>query len=270
MAGNRAAVLGVVLLALVVLMAALAGMAYPRNPLHSVGPAEIWPFTDRAFPLGTDSVGRDIAAVIMHGARTSLAIGLAATCVSVLLGVSVGALGGYFGGWAEEVLTRLTELFQAIPHIIFLLAVVSVFGARIAIVTLAIGLTNWPGVARVARAEFLSLREREFVLADHAIGMGNMRIMLREILPNALPPIIVLVSFTVSASILFEAALAFLGFSDPDVASWGRLIGEGRQSLRSSWYISAIPGVAIMFTVLALNFIGDALTDALDPALRNR
>ena len=261
---NRAAVAAAVILATIVVLAATAGLAFPGNPLYIVGPAELWPFQGGRFLLGTDAVGRDIAAIIMHGSRTALAVGFAATAITILTGVTIGALGGYFGGWVDEMLTRITELFQTIPHIIFILAVVTVLGPRIAVVVLAIGLTNWTSVARVARAEFLSWRERDFVLADHAIGMGNLRIIVREILPNALPPIIVLVSFTVASSILLEAALAFLGYSDPNIASWGRLIGEGRQSLRSSWYISAIPGVAIMLTVLAMNFIGDALTDALD------
>jgi peptide/nickel transport system permease protein len=138
------------------------------------------------------------------------------------------------------------------------------------VVVLAIGLTNWTSVARVTRAEYLSWRERDFVQAGHAMGMSDLRIILREILPNALPPIVVLVSFTVASAILFEAMLAFLGFSDPDLASWGRLIGEGRQSLRTSWYISAIPGLVIMLAVMALNFIGDGLNDALDPRGRRQ
>jgi peptide/nickel transport system permease protein len=261
---NRFAVVGAIVLAAIVLMAATAGLLYPGDPLYIVGPPEQWPFHDARFPLGTDAVGRDIAAIILHGSRTALAVGCAAAAVTIVTGLTIGALGGYFGGWVDEALTRITELFQTIPHIIFILAVVTVLGPRITVIVLAIGATNWTSVARVARAEFLSWRERDFVLADHAIGMGNLRIIVREILPNALPPIIVLVSFTVASSILLEAALAFLGYSDPNIASWGRLIGEGRQSLRSSWYISAIPGVAIMLAVLAMNFIGDALTDALD------
>jgi peptide/nickel transport system permease protein len=269
-ASYRPALLGVLFLFGIVVMALIAELAYPRNPLHIVGPPEIWPLKHSAHPLGTDAVGRDIAAIIVHGARAALAVGLLATLVSVIVGISVGALGGYFGGWVDEATTRVTEVFQTIPHIIFVLAVVTVFGASMTVVVLAIGLTNWTSVARVTRAEYLSWRERDFVIAGHAMGMSDWRIIVREILPNALPPIVVLVSFTVAAAILFEAMLAFLGFSDPDVASWGRLIGEGRQSLRTSWYISAIPGVVIMLAVMALNFIGDGLNDALDPRGRRQ
>jgi peptide/nickel transport system permease protein len=261
---------GATLLAAVGVMAAGAGLWYPRDPLHIVGPAELWPFEDAAFPLGTDAVGRDIAAIIVHGARAAMAVGLLATAMSLLLGVSVGAIGGYFGAWTDEVLSRLTELFQTIPHVVFLLAVVTVLGPSLPVIVVAIGATNWTSVARVTRAEFLTWRERDFVMSGHAIGMSDARIILREILPNALPPIIVLTSFMVGVAILFEATLAFLGFGDPDIASWGRLIGEGRQSLRSSWYICAIPGTAIMLTVLALNLIGDGLTDAFEQRLRGR
>jgi peptide/nickel transport system permease protein len=266
----RPALVGVVFLLVVVVMALIAQFAYPRNPLHIVGPPELWPFRSAAHPLGTDAVGRDIAAIIVHGARAALAVGVLATLVSVIVGISVGALGGYFGGIVDEMTTRMTEVFQTIPHIIFVLAVVTVFGASLTVVVLAIGLTNWTSVARVTRAEYLTWRERDFVVAGHAMGMSDARIMMREILPNALPPIVVLVSFTVAAAIMFEAMLAFLGFSDPDLASWGRLIGEGRQSLRTSWYISAIPGVVIMLAVMALNFVGDGLNDALDPRGRRQ
>jgi peptide/nickel transport system permease protein len=267
-AANRTAIIGLALLALVAAMALAAGAVFPRNPLHMVAPPELWPFEQRRFPLGTDSVGRDIAAIICHGARTAFAIGCLAAAVAVVVGVTIGALAGYFGGWVDDLLSRLTEIFQTVPHLVFVLAIVAVFGAKMAIIILAIGLTNWTTIARVARAEFLTWRERDFVAAARGVGMGDARIMLGEILPNALPPVIVLTSFTVAAAILFEAALAFLGFSDPDVASWGRLIGEGRQSLRSAWYISAVPGVAILLTVMALNLVGDALTDALDPRLK--
>jgi len=266
----RPALIGVLFLLAVVAMALIADFAYPRNPLHIVGPPELWPFANAVHPLGTDAVGRDIAAIIVHGARAALAVGVLATLVSVVVGISIGAAGGYFGGLVDEVTTRFTEVFQTIPHIIFVLAVVTVFGASMTVVVLAIGLTNWTSVARVTRAEYLSWRERDFVVAGHAMGMSDLRIIVREILPNALPPIVVLVSFTVAAAILFEAMLAFLGFSDPDVASWGRLIGEGRQSLRTSWYISAIPGLVIMLAVIALNFIGDGLNDALDPRGRRQ
>jgi len=267
---NRAAVIGLAILLCVVALAAAADWLYPRNPLRIVGRPELWPFQDPRFLLGTDSVGRDIAAIIAHGSRTALAIGLVASAVAAILGILIGAVAGYFGRWIDDALMRLTEIFQTIPHIVFVLAIVAVIGPSITNVVLAIGCVSWTSVARMVRGEYLSLREREFVLACRTVGMGHVRIILREILPNALPPVIVYTSFLVSASILFEAALAFLGLSDPEIASWGRLIGEGRQSLRTAWYISAVPGLAIVVTVLGLNLIGDGLNDALNPRLRMR
>lgn len=267
-ARNRAAVFGMALLLIVCAMAASAPWLFPRNPLHIVGPPELWPLQDPRFPLGTDAIGRNIAALIFHGARTALAIGVVASLVSCMIGVGVGALAGYFGGWLDDVLMRVTEMFQTIPNLVFVLAIVSVLGADIVTVVLAIGAVSWTSMARIVRAEFLSFRDQEFVAAARTVGMSNARIILSEILPNALPSVIVYASFLVAAAILFEAALAFLGLSDPTIASWGRMVGEGRMTLRSSWHIAAIPGVAILLTVLALNLIGDGLNDILNPRLR--
>lgn len=265
---HPAGMIGLTIILLVVLLAATAGWLFPRNPLHMVAPPEIWPFTDSRFPLGTDSTGRNMLAMIAHGARTALAVGLIATLVSTFIGVLVGALAGYFGGWVDNALMRVTEIFQTVPNLIFVMAIVSVAGANITTVVLAIGVVSWSSMARIVRAEFMSLREREFVAAARTTGMSNTRIVLTEILPNAFSAVIVYASFLVAAAILFEASLAFLGLSDPDIASWGRLIGEGRMTLRTSWFIAAIPGLAILLTVLALNLLGDALNDVLNPRLK--
>ncbi|MCC7426320.1 MAG: ABC transporter permease [Alphaproteobacteria bacterium] len=267
---NRAAALGSLVLLAVVAVALLADVIAPRDPLRMVARPELWPFTDPRFPLGTDALGRDIMAIIVHGARTAIGIGVLAAAISTTVGIAVGAAAGYFRGWIDDLLMRFTEVLQTIPNLVIVLALVAVVGPDIVYVVLAIGLVSWTSVARMVRGEFLALREREFVLACRAAGMGDLRIMLREILPNALPPVIVYASFLVSAAILFEAALAFLGLSDPSIASWGRLIGEGRQTLRTSWFIAAIPGVAIVLTVLALNLVGDGLNDALNPRLRDQ
>jgi peptide/nickel transport system permease protein len=269
-ARNRGALIGFVVIVVVALMALLAPELFPTDPLRIVGQPELWPGEDAAFPLGTDSLGRDILAMIVHGARATLLIGLFASLVATLIGVSVGAVAGYFGGWIDEIVMRLSELFQTIPNLIFVLTIVVILGSTLTNIVIAIGIVSWTPIARMTRAEFLSLRDREFVQACRSMGMGDLRIIASEILPNALPPVIVLSSLIVAGAILFESAISFLGLGDPNLASWGRLVGDGRQLIRSSWYVCAIPGVAIMVTVLCLNLIGDGLNDALNPKLRDR
>ena len=268
-ARNYAAVIGLLLLIVLVVVALLAPTLFPRSPLRIVGRPEIWPFTNPRYPLGTDSLGRDIAAIIAHGARTTLMIGIFASLTATLIGTTVGATAAFFGGWVDEFLMRISELFQTIPNIIFVLTIVSILGQTIGNITVAVGVVSWTPIARLTRVEFLSLRDREFVLACRSIGMGNLRIIVGQILPNALPPIIVLASLVVASAILFESAVAFLGLGDPNVASWGGLIGDGRTLIRTSPYISAVPGIVIMLTVLALNLVGDGLNDALNPKLRD-
>ncbi len=269
-ARNRGAVAGLALLVLLVVLAIFASSLYPQKPLRIVGRPEIWPFMNWRYPLGTDSLGRNIAAIIAYGARTTLLIGFFASLTATLIGISVGATAAYVGGWVDEALMRLTELFQTIPNIIFVLTIVSILGQSIENITIAVGVVTWTPIARLTRVEFLSLRDREFVQACRAMGMGDLRIMWGEILPNALPPVIVLSSLVVAGAILFESAISFLGLGDPNVASWGGLIGDGRALIRTSWYICAVPGVAIVLSVLALNLIGDGLNDALNPKLRDR
>jgi peptide/nickel transport system permease protein len=264
------ALIGLLLLLLVLAMALTADLLFPRDPLSLAGRPLQWPGANPRFPLGTDNSGRDIAAQIFHGARISLLIGLVATAVAVGLGILVGALAGYHGGWVDDALMRVTEAFQTLPNFLLLLILVAVFGSDIRTVTLAVGLVSWPAPARLTRAEFLSLRNREFVQACRTLGMGDARIIFREILPNALPPVIVYASVVMAVAILLESALAFLRLSDPNVASWGNLIGLGRDVLRAQWYVSAIPGVAILVTVLAVSLVGQGLNDALNPRLRRR
>lgn len=267
---NRGAVAGAIVLLLIALLAASAGWLYPTNPLRIVGAPEIWPFESWRYPLGTDSMGRDIAALIAHGARATLLIGLVAAAAATVIGVSIGAAAAWSGGWIDEVLMRVTELFQIIPNVVFVLTIVSVLGPHIEAITLAVGLVSWPPIARLTRAEFLSFKEREFVQASRAVGMSPLRIVAAEILPNALPPVIVMSSLVVAGAILYESVVSFLGLGDPNIASWGRLVGEGRSLIRSAWYICAVPGVAIMLAVLSLNLVGDGLNDALNPKLQKR
>jgi peptide/nickel transport system permease protein len=264
------AVIGLVLLILVLAMAASADFLYPRDPLALAGRPLIWPFSNPRFLLGTDNSGRDIAAQIFHGARISLLIGGVATVISIMIGITIGALAGYYGSWVDTALMRVTEAFQTLPNFLLLLVLVAVFGSTITTVTIAIGIVSWPASARLTRAEFLSLRNREFVQAGRTLGLKDIRLIFGEILPNALPPVIVYASVVMAIAILLESALAFLKLSDPNVASWGNLIGAGRDVLRVQWYVSAIPGIAILVTVLAVSLVGQGLNDALNPRLKSR
>ena len=269
-ARSPAAVFGIVLLIAVVAMAASAGWLFPRDPLSLAGRPLIWPFENPRFPLGTDNSGRDIAAQIFYGARISLLIGLVATAIAIVIGIIIGALAGFYGGTVDTVLMRVTEAFQTLPNFLLLLVLVAVFGSTLTTVTIAIGVVSWPAPARLTRAEFLSLRNREFVQAAQTLGLKDAKLIFGEILPNALPSVIVYASVVMAVAILLESALAFLKLSDPNVASWGNLIGLGRDVLRVQWYVSAIPGIAILVTVLGVSLVGQGLNDALNPRLKGR
>lgn len=269
-ARSPAAIFGLVLVIVVLFLAATADIFYPRDPLSLAGRPLQWPFQTDRFLLGTDSSGRDIAAQIFHGARISLLIGVVATLLAITLGTVIGALAGYYGRWADELLMRVTEAFQTVPSFLLLLVLVAVFGSNLTTVMVAIGLVSWPAPARLTRAEFLTLRQREFVQACRTLGMRDGAIIFKEILPNAMPPLIVYASVVMATAILMESALAFLNLSDPNVASWGNLIGLGRGVLRTQWYVSAIPGIAILLTVLGVSLVGQGLNDALNPRLKGR
>lgn len=264
------AIVGLLLLVLVIGMALSAPVLFPKDPLGLAGRPLQWPFVNARFWLGTDTTGRDIAAQIFHGARVSLLIGVVATLLAITIGIVIGAVAGYYGGIVDDVLMRITEAFQTLPNFLLLLVLVAVFGSDIKTVTIAIGLVSWPAAARLTRAEFLSLRGREFVQACRTLGMRDLQIIFREILPNALPPVIVYASVIMATAILLESALAFLNLSDPNIPSWGNLIGAGRSVLRTQWYVSAIPGVAILLTVLSVSLVGQGLNDALNPRLNRR
>lgn len=265
---NPNAVIGSLMLLAALALAAIAGALYPGDPLEMVGMPLLWPGDDPAYPLGTDSLGRDVAAGIAHGARMSLLIAASATVLSVLIGVLVGAVAGYHGGRLGDALNRLTEVFQTVPSFLLVIVIVAIGTPTLGTIALAIGVSSWPTVARLVRAEFRSLREADFVLAARALGFGARAIILREILPNALAALVVTTSILVASAILIEAGLAFLGMSDPNHASWGGMIGSGREQIASAWYLTALPGLAIVFVVLALNLLGDGLNDALNPRLR--
>ncbi|XDZ66544.1 ABC transporter permease [Alphaproteobacteria bacterium LSUCC0684] len=266
---NRMAVLGLFIIALILIMASTASLFYPDDPFRLVGKPLSGPF-ENGFLLGSDSLGRDVASGIVHGAKTSLLIGLIATLVSVFIGIFFGAFAGYYGGRLDDFLMRVTEIFQTIPSFIFAILLVAIMKPSIYSIVIAIAVVSWPGVARLVRGEFLSLKNREFVQACHTLGMDDLRIMLREILPNCLSPIIVIGSLMVATAILIESGLAFLGLGDPNIMSWGFQIGAGRTMLRSAWWVCTFPGIAILITVLAINLIGEGLNDALNPRLKER
>lgn len=267
---NPSGMAGLLMLLAVLVMAFIAPLIYPGDPLDMVAQPFLWPGQDPQFPLGTDSLGRDVAAGIVHGSQVSLQIGFSAVLVSLAIGTVVGALAGYFGGTIDDVLVHITELFQTFPTFLLVVVLVAIGNPSIGLISSAIGIASWPTIARLVRAEFRSLRASDFVLAARSQGFSSLRIIFQEMLPNALPSIIVTTSVMVASSILIESALAFLGFGDPNRVSWGSMIGAGRESLRTAWFLTALPGGALVLTVLSLNLVGDALNDALNPRLRRR
>ena len=266
-ARNRGAVIGLITLSVIVILALTAPLLFPVGPFSSVGkPFEI-PFGDNFF--GTDQLGRDVAAGVVHGARTSLLIALIATLISIFVGTTIGCFAGYYPGWVDNTLMRLTEFFQTIPSFVFAIVLVAILQPSLKSIVIAIAVVTWPPVARLVRGEMMAMRKREFVEACVSLGMRDARIIFQEILPNILSPIIVTGSLMVATAILIESALAFLGLGDPNIMSWGFMIGAGRSFLRTTWWLCAIPGGAILLTVLSINLIGEGLNDALNPRLRN-
>jgi len=266
-ARNRPALVGVGVLAAVAALALLAPAFYPRSPFEMNGKPFEPPLASTL--LGTDQLGRDVTAGVVHGARVTLLIGLVATFIAILLGVTLGGIAGYFGGWVDTLLMRLTEIFQTIPFFLFAILLVAVLTPTVGSVVFAIAVVSWPPMARLVRGEFLSMRNREFVLACVSMGMGHWRIILRHILPNSLSAIIVTGSLMVATAILIESGLSFLGLTDPNVMSWGFIIGSGRTVLRTAWWVIAMPGIAILLTVMAINLVGEGLNDALNPRLKH-
>ncbi|MDG1424362.1 MAG: ABC transporter permease [Paracoccaceae bacterium] len=266
---NHAAMTALVVLSLIVLGAIFGPMLYPIDPFEMVWAPFSPPGVD-GFILGTDYLGRDLLAAIIHGARVSILIGLSAAFVSVFIGVSIGAVAGFYRGWVEEVLMRITEFFQVLPTLLFSMVIVALFGSSLMMITFSIGVVSWTAVARITRSEYLRIRELEYVMASRASGSTDAKLIFKVILPNALPPIIVQAALMVGSAILFEAGLSFLGLTDPNVVSWGQVIGSNRQYILDANYTVTIPGIAIFVTVLCISLVGDGLNDALNPKLRQR
>ena len=261
--GSSGATAALVVLAVVTLVALVGPMVWTADPWAMVAQPFLPPGSS-GVPLGTDTLGRDIAAGLVHGARVSLMIGAVSTAVALALGVTIGAISGYAGGAVDAVLMRATEIFQAIPSFALAIVLVAIFQPSTASIVTAIAVVSWPPVARLVRGEFLSLREREFVQAAVLAGESPARIICRQILPNALSPIIVIGSLMVATAILLESSLSFLGLGDPNQISWGYMVGAARTVLRQAWWMAVFPGVAILATVLALNLVGEGLNRGLD------
>ncbi len=265
---KRSALLGLALLLVIALVAVLAPVLYPIDAGEMIAPPLLWPGQSASFPFGSDQLGRDMAAGLAHGARTALLIGMVSSGAAMSIGVAIGAFSGYYaGGMLESALMRVVELFQTMPQFILVLVMITLFSPSLMTTVVAIAAVSWPSVARLVRAEVLSLRERDFVKAAVSIGMRESVIVFREILPNCLAPIIVTSSIMVASAILIEAGLSFLGLGDPNLVTWGSMIGQGRNNLRSAWYLVAEPGIALLLTVLSLNLVTEGLNDALNARL---
>lgn len=267
---NKIAMTGLLLLLALAAIALLGPYLYEVSPWKMVQRPFLPPFENSAYLLGTDTLGRDVLAGLIYGARISLLVGLVSTLIALLIGVPLGACAGYYGGWIDEALMRFTEIFQTVPSFALAIVLVAIFEPSVYSITGAIALVSWPPVARLVRGEFLLLRSQEYVLAARLNGQSDRNIILREILPNSLSPIIVLASLMVATAILLESSLSFLGLGDPEIMSWGYMIGAARTVIRQAWWLSFIPGVAIAITVLALNLLGEGLNEALNPKLSGK
>lgn len=266
---NPSAIVGMAILLIGVLVAIAGPWVYPADPFEIRAAPLTPPFTEDAW-LGSDYLGRDVLTMLIYGGRATLAVGAVAAFLSVLIGITLGAFAGYYGGRVDSMLMRVTEFFQVLPALLFAMVLVTLFPPTMLTVTLAIGVVSWPGTARLTRAEFLKFRGLEFVRAERAIGAGNARIIWKVILPNALPPLVVSASLAVGAAILFAAGLQFLGLGDQNQMSWGLMLGSSRPYVLSCWWAVAFPGAAIFLVVLAVSLIGDGLNDAMNPKLRER
>jgi len=265
---NRLAMAGGIVIAMLCLIAifadALAPLPYTKTNFGRLNEAP-----SRAYPLGTDALGRDLFSRMIYGARVSMLVGLGAQVIVVSLGVPIGALSGYLGGRADLFITRFIDVMYAFPRLLFVILVMSMLGAGLTNIFIAIGLTGWVGIARQTRAQVLALKEKEFVDAARGLGAGFARLLTRHILPNALTPIVVAVTFGIPEAIFTEAALSFIGVGiNPPTPSWGQMVGEGQQYIRSYWHLCVFPSIAIAITMLSFTFFGDGVRDALDPKLK--
>jgi ABC-type dipeptide/oligopeptide/nickel transport system permease subunit len=265
---NRLAVIGGITVILLCLVAIFAEFLTPYSYTKpSFG--RIYEFPSRDFWLGTDQLGRDVLSRMIYGARVSMLVGVGAQVIVVLIGVPIGLVSGFVGGRTDLILTRLIDVMYAFPRLLFVILIMSMLGAGLTNIFIAIGLTGWVGIARQTRAQVLSIREKEFVEGARSLGAGFMRLLTRHVLPNALTPIVVSVTFGIPEAIFTEAALSFIGVGiNPPTPSWGQMVGENQQFLRSYWHLCVFPSIAIAMTMLSFTFFGDGVRDALDPKMK--
>ncbi len=264
---NRMALVGGLIVLVMFAMAAAASLISADPAAIDVSQRLLPPSWQ--YPLGTDDLGRDVLVRMLYGARISLLVGFVAVGISCLIGILLGALAGYYGGWIDALIMRFVDIMLCFPTFFLILAVIAFLDPSIWNIMIVIGLTSWMGVARLIRAEFLSLRKRDFVLAAQALGATDGRLIFRHILPNALTPVLVSATLGVAGAILTESALSFLGIGvQPPTPSWGNMLITGKQTLGSAWWLSVFPGLAILITVLGYNLLGEGIRDALDPRLK--
>ena len=265
---NRLALIGGVIVVVLVVLAVLAQWIAPWDP-NRPDVRKILDSPSKAHPLGTDQLGRDVLSRMLYGARVSLAVGFVSVGIATLIGIALGAAAGYHGGTIDALVMRLVDLMLVFPRFFLLLAVLAFLRPSIWTIMTVIGLTGWMSVARLVRAEFLSLKEREFVLWSQSIGASSFRTIWRHILPNAVGPVLVAMTLGIPAAILTESGLSFLGLGvQPPHATWGNILNEGKDAIEIGWWLSAYPGLAILVTVLSYNLLGEGIRDALDPRLR--
>lgn len=266
---NRLAVAGGMLILVFSFLALFADLIAPYHytKAHFLHAYE---FPSIAFPLGTDALGRDLLSRIIYGARVSMLVGFVAQSLVVAIGVPIGAISGYYGGKVDLVIMRCVDVMYAFPRLLFVILIMSMLGAGLLNIFIAIGLTGWVNLARLTRAQILSLKEKEFVEGARAAGAGGLRVLGKHLLPNALTPIIVAVTFGIPEAIFTEAALSFIGVGiNPPTPSWGQMVGEYQQYILSYWYLCVFPSIAIALTMLSFTFLGDGVRDALDPRLKD-
>jgi peptide/nickel transport system permease protein len=275
LAARRTALFGLVVVVLVILTAVTASLISPFDPIEQdLGDLRLKApgfrdATGHVHPLGTDHLGRDLLARVIYGARPALLVGFAAVAISGLIGMAAGLVAGYFGGRTDDVLMRLADIQLAFPFILLAIAVIGVLGPSLQTIIVVIGVSSWVVYARIVRGAVLTLREREFVQAALALGGGDVRVLLRHILPNALTPWLVVATLDMARVIVIESALSFLGLGvQPPAPTWGGMLADGRVYISTAWWLATFPGLAILVTVLGINLFGDGLRDTLDPRLK--
>ena len=265
---NKLAIAGGVTVILLCLVAIFADFIAPYS-YTKANFGKIYEFPSREFPLGTDQLGRDVLSRMIYGARVSMLVGVGAQVIVVMIGVPIGLVAGYLGGRVDLFLTRFIDVMYAFPRLLFVILIMSMLGAGLMNIFIAIGLTGWVGIARQTRAQVLSIKEKEFVEGARALGAGFVRTITKHVLPSALTPIVVSVTFGIPEAIFTEAALSFIGVGiNPPTPSWGQMVGENQQYLRSYWHLCVFPSIAIAITMLSFTFFGDGVRDALDPKMK--